>query len=77
MQHNSVLLAQNSVRRSVWGSFLLLCFFAFVQAQHTPFESAIARFEAKLSADVANDSLGAITAGVFVGNKVVWKKGFG
>ncbi|MBI3111558.1 MAG: beta-lactamase family protein [Ignavibacteriales bacterium] len=77
MQHNSVLLAQNSVRRSLWGSLFLLCFFAFVQAQHSPFESAIARFEAKLSADVANDSLGAITAGVFVGNKVVWKKGFG
>ncbi|MEX1274602.1 MAG: serine hydrolase domain-containing protein, partial [Bacteroidota bacterium] len=56
---------------------LLLSLFSLAQAQHTPFESAIARFEAKLATDVANDSLGAITAGVFVGNTVVWKKGFG
>lgn len=45
--------------------------------QHTAFESAIARFEARLSNDVARDRIRGISAGVLVRGKVIWKKGFG
>lgn len=77
MQRFFLFTATSSQRVRILFFLLLLSLFSLAQAQHTPFESAIARFEAKLATDVANDSLGAITAGVFVGNTVVWKKGFG
>lgn len=47
------------------------------KAKHTSFQAAIARFEAQLAQDVAEDSVGSISAGVLVGNDVVWSKGFG
>ena len=77
MQRFLLFTATASQRGRSWFFLFLLSLFSLAQAQHTPFESAIALFEAKLATDVANDSLGAITAGVFVENKVVWKKGFG
>jgi len=46
-------------------------------AQHDPFTSAIARFEARLASDVAADSVGAISACVVDGRRVVWARGFG
>ncbi len=48
-----------------------------VSAQHTAFETAIARFEARLATDVAADSIGSIAAGVVVGNELVWQNAFG
>jgi len=69
----------------IWPRSLLLIALAFsagsasssiVYGQHTPFVSAIARFEAQIAQDVAKDSIGGITAGVVVGNNVVWKRGF-
>jgi CubicO group peptidase (beta-lactamase class C family) len=48
-----------------------------VQGQHTPFEAAIARFEARLAADTASDSIGSIVAGVVVGDRTVWQGAFG
>jgi len=47
------------------------------QAGFSEFESVLARFEAKLASDVAEDGIGSIAAGVFAGDKVVWAKGFG
>ena len=70
----------------IWPRSLLLIALAFsagspsssiVFGQHTAFVSAIARFEAQIAQDVAKDSIGGITAGVVVGNNVVWKRGFG
>ncbi len=47
------------------------------KVKHDPFQAAISRFEAKLAQDVAEDSMGSISAGVVVGNDVVWANGFG
>jgi len=47
------------------------------QVGFSEFEAAIGRFEAKLASDVAEDGIGSIAAGVFVGDKVVWAQGFG
>lgn len=40
-------------------------------------QAAIARVEAQLTQDVQTDSIGSITAGVALGERVVWAKGFG
>jgi CubicO group peptidase (beta-lactamase class C family) len=45
--------------------------------QHTPFEAAVANFEAKLAGDVAKDGVGGVIAGVVVENRLVWARGFG
>jgi CubicO group peptidase (beta-lactamase class C family) len=47
------------------------------KVKHDPFQAAISRFEAKLAQDVAEDSMGSISAGVVVGNDVIWANGFG
>jgi len=47
------------------------------KVKHSPFQAAISRFEAQLAQDVAEDSIGSISAGVVVGNDVVWTNGFG
>jgi len=47
------------------------------EVKQSPFQAAISRFEAQLAQDVAEDSVGSISAGVVVGNDVVWANGFG
>ncbi len=47
------------------------------KVKHDPFQAAISHFEAKLAQDVAEDSVGSISAGVVVGNDVIWDNGFG
>jgi CubicO group peptidase (beta-lactamase class C family) len=47
------------------------------KVKHNPFQAAISRFEAKLAQDVTEDSVGSISAGVVVGNDVIWANGFG
>ncbi|NIM57934.1 MAG: serine hydrolase [Candidatus Aminicenantes bacterium] len=47
------------------------------EIKQNPFQAAISRFEAQLAQDVAEDGVGSISAGVVVGNDVVWAKGFG
>jgi CubicO group peptidase (beta-lactamase class C family) len=47
------------------------------KVKHDSFQAAISRFEARLAQDVAEDSIGSISAGVVVGRKVVWTNGFG
>jgi len=47
------------------------------KVKQSPFQAAISRFEAQLAQDVAEDSIGSISAGVVVGNYVVWANGFG
>lgn len=44
---------------------------------YSEFEPALERFEALLAEGVAADSVGAISAGVVVGNQLIWAKGFG
>lgn len=50
---------------------------ASVAAQFTPFETAIARFDAEVAAGVAEDAAGALSVAVFEGDRVVWSKGWG
>jgi CubicO group peptidase (beta-lactamase class C family) len=47
------------------------------KVKYDPFQAAISRFEAKLAQDVSEDSVGSLSAGVIVGNTVVWANGFG
>ncbi len=64
-----------------WQLFLVVWSFvalwSVLSAQQPQVDAAIARFEIKIAADVAKDSIGGITAGVFVRDRVIWKKGFG
>lgn len=53
----------------VWGASAL--------AQFTPFEAAIANFDAEVAAGVAKDAAGCVSVAVFMGNKVIWSKGYG
>jgi CubicO group peptidase (beta-lactamase class C family) len=46
-------------------------------AQFTPFERAIAEFDAEVAAGVARDGAGAVSAAVFLGKEVIWSKGYG
>lgn len=46
-------------------------------AQFTEFEAAIAAFDAEVAAAVAEDGGGCVSVAVFVGNEVVWAKGYG
>ncbi len=45
--------------------------------QYTAFEAAIARFDAKIAADVLEDGTGGMSAGVVVKDRLVWKKAWG
>lgn len=49
----------------------------FSKGQYFPFHAAITEFEARLAADVARDSVGGISAGVIIGDELIWDKGFG
>jgi len=46
-------------------------------AQFTDFEAAITAFDAEVAAAVAEDAGGCVSVAVFVGNEVVWAKGYG
>lgn len=50
---------------------------AAAQAQFTPFEAAIARFDAEVAEGVAEDAAGAVSVAVFSGDRIVWSKGWG
>lgn len=45
--------------------------------QFTDFEAAIAAFDAEVAAAVAEDAAGCVTIAVFVGDDVIWAKGYG
>ena len=47
------------------------------QAQFTEFEATLARFDADVSAGVAEDAGGAVSVAVFDGADVIWTKGWG
>lgn len=47
------------------------------RAQFTPFEAALARFDAAVSQQVADDAGGFVSVAVFAGDKIVWSKGYG
>ncbi|NIR79463.1 MAG: beta-lactamase family protein, partial [Gemmatimonadetes bacterium] len=47
------------------------------QAQFSPFQSALADFDARVAAGVAEDRGGAVSVAVFRGSEVVWSKGWG
>jgi CubicO group peptidase (beta-lactamase class C family) len=65
------------IRRPViFLAFLLLCGVA-APAQFTPFEAAIANFDSEVAAGVAKDAAGCVSFAVFIGNKVIWTKGYG
>lgn len=47
------------------------------RAQFTPFEGAVARFDAAVAAGVAEDAGGAVSVAVFSGDEIVWRNGWG
>ena len=47
------------------------------RAQFTPFEAAIARFDVEVARGVAEDAAGCVSVAVFVGDDVLWTKGYG
>lgn len=78
---------RTSAQRGVGGS-RIRCFTALfvliilltagpAPAQFTPFEAAIAKFDAEVAAGVAADAAGCVTVAVFIGDKVIWSKGYG
>ncbi|MGD8698578.1 MAG: serine hydrolase domain-containing protein [Gemmatimonadales bacterium] len=48
-----------------------------VDAQFTPFEAAIADFDAEVAAGVAQDAAGCVSVAVFIGDDIVWSRGYG
>jgi len=60
-------------------AFFVLSYFISnpASAQFTPFEKAIADFDAEVAAKVAEDAAGCVSVAVFIGNRVVWAKGYG
>jgi len=46
-------------------------------AQFTPFEAALAKFDADVAAGMAADGAGCVSVAVFIGNNVIWTKGYG
>lgn len=58
---------------------LLLALFlpASLSAQTDPWNDALDRFRERIRADVAADDVGAITAAIVVGDRMVWAEGFG
>ena len=57
--------------------FLTISVAGCAQSQYSEFEPALEQFEALLAEGVAADSVGAISAGVVVGDDLIWAKGFG
>lgn len=55
----------------------LLAWVLPLHAQFTPFESVLARFDAEVAAEVAEDAGGAVSVAVFRGGEVLWEKGWG
>ena len=49
----------------------------YCPAQFTTFEQAIADFDAEVAKGVAEDAAGCVSVAVFVGDEVVWAKGYG
>lgn len=47
------------------------------ESQFTPFQSALARFDAEVARQVAEDAGGAVSVAVFQGDRVLWTKGWG
>ena len=46
-------------------------------AQFTEFEQAIADFDVEVATGVAADAAGCVSVAVFIGEKVIWSKGYG
>ena len=57
--------------------FLCLAGEGAAAQQYTPFEDALARFDAQIAAQVQEDGIGAISAGVVVADRLVWKRAWG
>jgi CubicO group peptidase (beta-lactamase class C family) len=68
-------------RFSHYNLFVLIIYYSLfalpASAQFTAFEAALANFDAEVAQGVARDSAGCVTIAVFVGNEVLWTKGWG
>ena len=56
---------------------LVLCWATTAAAQERSWDDIIADFSAQIAADVENDGVGGITAGIVVGRDLLWGRGFG
>lgn len=59
------------------GFALLLAAATPLQAQFTPFQEVLARFDSRVATQVAEDGAGAVSVAVFRGGEVLWRKGWG
>jgi CubicO group peptidase (beta-lactamase class C family) len=48
-----------------------------LRAQFSPFEAAIAEFDAEVARGVADDQGGCVSVAVFIADEVIWSKGYG
>ncbi|MFC1555421.1 serine hydrolase domain-containing protein, partial [candidate division KSB1 bacterium] len=62
---------------SVFCILILVLSIGTAQAQFTSFEAVISNFDAEVSQGVANDSSGCVMLAVFIGDEVIWSKGYG
>lgn len=58
-------------------SLAILLGAASAKAQFTPFEAAVAEFDAEVAAGVAEDAAGCVSVAVFVADDVIWSRGYG
>lgn len=63
--------------RLALGFALLLAAATPLQAQFTPFQEVLARFDSQVATQVAEDGAGAVSVAVFRGGEVLWQKGWG
>ena len=64
-------------RRGVACFLFVFCCTGIGRAQFTPFEATIARFDAEVAREVAEDAAGCVSVAIFIGNEVIWAKGYG
>lgn len=67
----------SALRAPVLTVAALLTAAAPLAAQFTPVEAELARFDAEVAAEVAEDATGAVSVAVFRGREVLWEKGWG
>ncbi|UCC84261.1 MAG: beta-lactamase family protein [Gemmatimonadota bacterium] len=65
--------------RTALAALTILCLLTAAPgwAQFSPFQAAIAEFDAAVAAGVAEDAAGCVSVAVFIADEVIWAKGYG
>ena len=82
-------LSNSSFGRMAWAAIIVLLAIAAAAGmtlpaasvtaapQFSPFEAAIARFDAEVARGVADDGAGCVSVAIFIGDEVIWERGYG